>query len=68
MPMADGAALIRHAFEAEADEKLYQRWVGMAQYEMSFEEFKRKLTPVSARFKTDEEVFADVENILSAMR
>lgn len=46
-----GISLLAFAFEKEDEEKLYARWVGFAQYEVSFEEFKRKLMPV----KVDEE-------------
>ena len=34
------------AFEKEEDDKLFARWVGLAQYDVSFEEFKRRLMPV----------------------
>ena len=35
-----------YAFGKEEDDMLYSRWVGLAQYEVSFEEFKRNLAPV----------------------
>lgn len=41
-----GISLLAFAFEKEDEEKLFARWVGFAQYELSFEEFKRKLKPV----------------------
>jgi len=44
-------SLIEFAFEKESEDKLFQRWIGFAQYEVSFEEFKQKLQPV----KVDEE-------------
>lgn len=65
LPLQDGIDLMLYAMEKETDEKLFQRWIGMAQYEMGFEEFKTKLGP--ARFKSDEEIFSDVEKILNAM-
>lgn len=66
LPASDGIGLILYALDKENDEKLFQRWIESAQYEMSFEEFKQRLKP--AQFKSDEEVFADVENILNTMR
>jgi hypothetical protein len=51
MPVADGMSLLAFGFDKETEDKLYQRWVGLAQYEVSFEEFKQKLLPV----KVDEE-------------
>ena len=41
-----GISLLAFAFEKEDEDKLFARWVGFAQYEVSFEEFKRKLMPV----------------------
>lgn len=41
-----GISLLAFAFEKEDEEKLFARWVGFAQYELSFEDFKRKLKPV----------------------
>lgn len=35
-----------YAFEKETDDKIFARWVGFAQYDVSFEEFKRQLQPV----------------------
>lgn len=46
MPLDDGISLLAYAFEAEENDKLYARWIGFAQYEVSFEEFKRRLKPV----------------------
>ena len=46
MPVDDGISLLTFAFDKEDEDKLYARWVGFAQYEVSFEEFKRKLMPV----------------------
>ena len=34
------------AMEKEEEDKLFSRWVGLAQYEVSFEEFKQQLKPV----------------------
>ena len=46
MPLEDGISLLSYAFEKEDEDKLYSRWVGLAQYEVSFEEFKKNLAPV----------------------
>lgn len=46
MPVDDGISLLSYAFGKEEDDMLYSRWVGLAQYEVSFEEFKRNLAPV----------------------
>lgn len=46
MPIDDGISLLAFAFDKEDEDKLFTRWVGFAQYEVSFEEFKRKLMPV----------------------
>lgn len=45
MPVSDGIALLAFAFEKESEDKLFQRWIGFAQYEVSFEEFKKNLRP-----------------------
>lgn len=46
MPVDDGISLLAFAFDKEDEDKLFARWVGFAQYEVSFDEFKRKLKPV----------------------
>lgn len=46
MPVDDGISLLSYAFGKEEDDMLYSRWVGLAQYEISFEEFKKSLAPV----------------------
>ena len=46
MPVEDGMSLLAFAFEKETEDKLFARWIGFAQYEVSFEEFKRNLQPV----------------------
>ena len=45
MPVDDGISLLTYAFEKEDDDKIFARWVGFAQYEVGFEEFKRRLKP-----------------------
>lgn len=44
------------ALEKEEEDKLFSRWIGFAQYEVSFEEFKQKLKPV----KVDEKKTFDM--------
>lgn len=51
MPIDDGISLLAFGLEKEDDDKLFARWVGFAQYEVSFDDFKRKLKPV----RVDEE-------------
>lgn len=51
MPIDDGISLLAFGFEKEDDDKLFARWVGFAQYEVSFDDFKRKLKPA----RVDEE-------------
>lgn len=61
MPADDGISLLSYAFGKEEDEKLFSRWIGFAQYEISFEEFKRKLMPV----KIDEKkTLADLDRLM----
>jgi len=45
MPVEDGISLLAFAFEKEDDDKLFTRWVGFSQYEIGFDEFKRRLQP-----------------------
>lgn len=62
IPADDGIALLTYAFEKEEDEKLYSRWIGFAQYEVSFEEFKQKLKPA----KVDEKkTLKDIDELMS---
>ncbi len=51
MPVDDGISLLAYAFSTEEDDKLFARWVGFAQYDVSFEEFKRQLKPVTVNEK-----------------
>ena len=46
MPIDDGISLLAFALEKEDEDKLFARWVGFAQYEIGFDEFKRRLMPV----------------------
>ena len=51
------------AFEKEDDDKLFSRWIGYAQYEVSFDEFKRKLKPARVNEKkTLEDIDKLMEN------
>lgn len=51
MPVEDGISLLTYASEKEDEDKLFARWIGFAQYEVSFEEFKRRLKPVRVNEK-----------------
>ena len=46
LPAGDGVQLLIFALNKEQDERLFQRWILHAQYEMSFDDFKRSLLPV----------------------
>ena len=63
MPIDDGISLLAFAFEKEEDDKLYSRWVGLAQYEFSFEEFKKNLKPV--RFD-EKKTLADLDKLMGS--
>lgn len=52
LPADDGVQLLVFAFSKEQDERLFQRWIGQAQYQMSFDEFKESLKPI--RINTEE--------------
>ena len=62
----DAVALISYALEREEDEKLFERWVPIAQNFMSFDAFKDSLKeqPVILDEKAVE---ADVMSIIGSM-
>ena len=63
MPADEGISLLTFAFEKEDDDKLFSRWIGYAQYEISFDEFKHKLKPARINEKkTIEELDKLMEN------
>ena len=62
MPLNEGISLLAYAFEKEEDDKLYARWVGFAQYEVSFEEFKQKLMPVRV---DEKETLKEIDELMS---
>ena len=62
MPLDDGISLLAYAFEAEENDKLYARWIGFAQYEVSFEEFKRNLMPVRVNEK---ETLEEIDELMT---
>lgn len=51
MPVDDGISLLTFAFEQETDDKIFIRWVNLAQYDISFQEFKESLKPVNVNEK-----------------
>ena len=62
MPLNDGISLLAYAFESEENDKLYARWVGFTQYEVSFDEFKRELMPV----RVDEKAtLAEIDELMT---
>lgn len=66
MPYADGFRLIEYGLQKDEDDKLYLRWVGAAQYQMSFDEFKRQLKNPEPKFKDEDELFDDLEKIMNS--
>ena len=62
MSIQDGISLLAFAFEKEEEDKLYARWIGFAQYDVSFDEFKRKLMPVSVNEKDTLEKIDELMN------
>jgi hypothetical protein len=60
--MEEALSLIDYAFNQREEELLYSRWLTMAQYSCSFEEFKEKLKPIPV--KTDEEILENVFDII----
>lgn len=46
LPANDGVQLLSYALNKEQDDRLFMRWIGQAQYQMSFDEFKQSLIPV----------------------
>lgn len=68
LPAQDGIDLILYAFEQENEDKIFERWVGLAQYDMSYDEFKEKLKVAGNTAKPTDDVLEDVGNILNSMR
>lgn len=59
----DAIDFIAHAFQKRDEEKLWQRWLVGYQFEMSFDEFRLRLTP--SKPKKDEEVIEDAFSIIA---
>lgn len=57
--------MINRAFEQEEEEKLFQRWIPY-QGQYGFEEFKQMLRTANKRSKSNDEIMADVNAILTA--
>lgn len=66
MDADDSVALLNFAFDTEQEDKLFQRWIPMAQNVMSFDDFKRELKP--AQFEPVDKTLTDVANILDSMQ
>ena len=62
MPVEDGISLLVYAFEKEDEDKLFDRWVNAAQYEVSFDEFKSKLQPVAI---DEKKTLEDIDELMS---
>lgn len=62
MPVEDGISLLVYAFEKEDEDKLFDRWVNAAQYEVSFDEFKRKLQPVTI---DEKKTLEDIDKLMA---
>ena len=62
MDPEEAMAFIRFLKEKELEEKLFQRWCAGPQFEMSFDEFKNRLTPVP--IMPDEVILDDVFEII----
>lgn len=60
MPASEGISLLSYAFEKETDDKLFTRWVGLAQYYIGFDEFKRRLQPAVVNEKKTLERLDDI--------
>ena len=59
----DAADLISFAFEKRDEERLWQRWLIGYQFDMSFDEFRLRLTP--SKPKKDEDVIDDALSIIA---
>lgn len=57
----DGIKLIKKAYEGRTNDLLMQRWMMHYEKEMSFDEFRHRL---SSEKKTDIEILEDVKDIL----
>lgn len=62
MPVEDGISLLVYAFEKEDEDKLFDRWVNAAQYEVSFDEFKRNLQPVTI---DEKKTLEDIDELMA---
>lgn len=62
LDIESGLDLIKYAIDKDVEEMLYTRWCHDLQFQMSFDEFKAKLTPQIQ--KDEEEILEDVQDIL----
>ena len=65
----DGVRLINKAFEERNNERMYQRWIMGYDKELTFADFKNKLTVQKIdETLTEDEIMEDVEAILNQFR
>ena len=62
----DAVALISFAFEREEDEKIFERWVPIAQNFMTFDAFKESLRQKTGIIN-EKAVISDVMDIIGSM-
>ena len=62
MEPEEAMSFVLYLKEKEWEEKLFQRWCAGPQYEMSFDEFKKRLKPVP--IIPEEQIIEDVFGII----
>lgn len=65
MPAEDGSAFLLLAYNEEEESKLFNRWLIAGQFEMSFNEFKQKLT--SPKDFDEEKVLDDIASLMESV-
>lgn len=65
MPADDGVAFLLFAMDEEQDRLLFERWLLAGQFEMGFDEFKKKLI-IPQNFD-DYEVLNDIANMMATL-
>lgn len=65
MELEDVLDLLVYLEERQKERRLYLRWIVGPQFEVSFDEFKRQLTPV--RVRSDEEILAEVYKLFEGV-
>ena len=65
MPAEDGVAFLLFAMDEEQERLIYERWLIAGQFEMGFDEFKKKLIP--PQDFDDEAVLDDIANMMATL-